>query len=387
MMGYEKGLDTMTVAEAGSSKIWGGIIALGLCDRQTRLRRARIGTVMDHSRSDDLGYYRAPPKISSTIACPLSPLVITASEGESSVAYTCTVKISKFDEHNPKAAGRRVAWFRLSADLCHRSDYHSLGSSGKLLWILLLARACSVVSREVYLSSTIDLPQIHSKTPMVLQRAVHRLSELGWIQILSENCGKASKPLRTNERTNVRTYDLDTGVPVSPPSVSRPPAEPKTYRITSLAEMDQRLMDFIPRWKELYPDKDFLVRESRRALVWLEANPKKATKTRRGWAQFFGGWFERSWDRHTTKGPSTQPGQTGDGWREKALQVTTAMRRWPAWDKAELDVRQFLGDDLWRLALKAGTYEMRRMPSNEFYIQNVVKRLKDAKEQIDAEMR
>ena len=52
----------------------------------------------------------------------------------------------------------------------------------------------------------------------------------------------------------------------------------------------------LDRWGELYPDKDFLKRESLKAFgYYCHDNPKKRPASRSGWCRALGSWFERSW--------------------------------------------------------------------------------------------
>lgn len=61
------------------------------------------------------------------------------------------------------------------------------------------------------------------------------------------------------------------------------------------------------RWLQLYPDKEFLWRETIKALDYYERNPKKYPRNRRGWAQALSTWFDRGWKDHVRRIPSQGP--------------------------------------------------------------------------------
>lgn len=72
-------------------------------------------------------------------------------------------------------------------------------------------------------------------------------------------------------------------------------------------------------------------------------------------------------------------------WDGQARSVLAALRQFPNWLESETEVRAFLGDDLFSIARKANTTELRRVPSGPFHTQNVIARLKDAEEVINAQ--
>lgn len=64
----------------------------------------------------------------------------------------------------------------------------------------------------------------------------------------------------------------------------------------------------VRRWCELYPDPNYLRRETMKAFNWYEANPIKKPKKVRGWVMALSRWFERGWPSHLKTLPSNQPG-------------------------------------------------------------------------------
>lgn len=52
---------------------------------------------------------------------------------------------------------------------------------------------------------------------------------------------------------------------------------------------------------------EYVDREIEKSALWLSANPKKNTKTKRGWQAFLAGWLDRGWAKHVTQLPSSPP--------------------------------------------------------------------------------
>lgn len=91
------------------------------------------------------------------------------------------------------------------------------------------------------------------------------------------------------------------------PTQSRPKAAPVT--ISSLEELMS--LDGMARsfqdWAVIYPDMEFLKRETLKAVAWYRDNNKNM-KTPKGWKAAIGSWFNRSWDSHSKRKPkSSEP--------------------------------------------------------------------------------
>lgn len=57
---------------------------------------------------------------------------------------------------------------------------------------------------------------------------------------------------------------------------------------------------------ELYGDADFLKREFYKIQNWLDANPKKNHKTKRGWLTFVSNWLEKAWPQFQKNIPTNK---------------------------------------------------------------------------------
>lgn len=55
---------------------------------------------------------------------------------------------------------------------------------------------------------------------------------------------------------------------------------------------------------DLYGDAEYIKREFYKIQNWLDANPRKNNKTKRGWLAFVAGWLERGWPKYQQSIPS-----------------------------------------------------------------------------------
>jgi hypothetical protein len=96
-------------------------------------------------------------------------------------------------------------------------------------------------------------------------------------------------------------------------------------------------------------------------------------------------------NRKKDKGNSSEGGSggkpTGDppppvslSWRTKAALVREALRKFGTGTRAEGEIKEFLGPELYRVAVKAGTRNIRQVPNNEWYLKTVAEMLQTASE-------
>jgi len=92
---------------------------------------------------------------------------------------------------------------------------------------------------------------------------------------------------------------------------------PKKASATTLIKVDsmetmQTVIDPVNRslWAAKYGGDEYLQHEIHEMVVWLRANPGKASKTQRGWAMFVSNWLSRGWPGWQKKIPSMKPAKT-----------------------------------------------------------------------------
>lgn len=60
------------------------------------------------------------------------------------------------------------------------------------------------------------------------------------------------------------------------------------------------------RWVQLYPDQQFILRETLKAFNYYENNPRKKPNTVQGWVRALSSWYDKSWPRHVKQIESTK---------------------------------------------------------------------------------
>ena len=60
-------------------------------------------------------------------------------------------------------------------------------------------------------------------------------------------------------------------------------------------------------WFNIYKSKEFIEKEVLKSFSWLLANPNKATRSPRGWKQFYTNWFSKAIDSQAKTGLSNKP--------------------------------------------------------------------------------
>lgn len=160
-------------------------------------------------------------------------------------------------------------------------------------------------------------------------------------------------------------------VPPSPKKARRVAPAPTTFVVGKESDFGEAIEgSFWARWDELY-DPDYVEREVTKAVVWLNSNPKKAKKTKRGWVAFMAGWLERGWDRSTTRGSSNPSKEKSEDWSSSAERVLGVLSRGSGDER-----KAILGDELYGLASKVGWHNIGQMPRNDFTAKTLAGKLK-----------
>lgn len=107
------------------------------------------------------------------------------------------IRVVSFDEHNEKAIGKVLPWFRCQSRLARSSKFLALSPGAKHMWLWLLCESAQSCSREVLVCPRDVSREVHVK-PQNIPSVISELLRLEWIQVLSPE----KWPYVTNERTN-----------------------------------------------------------------------------------------------------------------------------------------------------------------------------------------
>lgn len=128
------------------------------------------------------------------------------------------ILVKNFDEHNEKAIGKTLPWFRCQSRLARSSKFLHLSSGAKHMWLWLLCEAAQSSDRVVLVSARDVSREVHVK-PQNIPNVFSELRDLEWIQILS-----SPKPLYEKYETRRDETEKTNECP-TPPASDEPPAQ------------------------------------------------------------------------------------------------------------------------------------------------------------------
>lgn len=205
------------------------------------------------------------------------------------MAYNCIVRVTKFDDYNDKAKGKRILWHRMDATIWSRRDFVSTTPETKLMWWWLLAQASSSRCREVFVDARVRL-DIGARYTRQLVEALSKLESLGWIQVLSVVDPPASIPLRT-----IRYEQYDTEVPVGDHESAKPPPPLKktALKLPEEPKVNRLVAHYCDCWKAKYHSNPAITKQVAGQLRRLakELGPDRAHALITAYLQMPDSWF------------------------------------------------------------------------------------------------
>jgi hypothetical protein len=218
-----------------------------------------------------------------------------------------TIKIANWDAYNPPSdRARHKYWFRVNQNIAMSQGLSGLSPEQCWVWVQLLAEACRKESATITIKPAhiARMCQVTSKT---LVAAIEILDKNGTLTVIRQS---TVSPLTENVAYNtIRTIQNNT----IQTQVSTEPNANALRSVATFNHLDGFLSNIstktIERISSLYPDQEFVSREQIKMQVWLEHNPLRVPKGKRGWARFVIGWLERGWERHRKTIQTNKPRQ------------------------------------------------------------------------------
>lgn len=281
------------------------------------------------------------------------------------------IEIVNWELYNPKTDQlRHPNWFRLSKDIAGSQGLTGLNASERWIWVLLLAERCKKRSKivQVNLAWLADASRMSTEDViMTIKKLIKNNTISTTVSGLTVNCQSTHRLEHTGQNRTLQ--DTTTSSKEEVCSIAQKRSR-TTIRVTNFEELMRAVDDQTvwSQWVDLY-DHAFVRRESNKAVVWLLANPAKAKKTQRGWIQFMANWFDRGWDKSTTRGPSNSAPKSD--WISAAERVFASLRLTGAAEREKA-----LGLDLYTLARKIGFHNIGQMPNNDFSVKSLAGKLK-----------
>lgn len=224
-----------------------------------------------------------------------------------------TVTVLKWEKYNPRKDIKHPNWFALSNRFLEDPDLFALDP----LEFKALLYVFSQASQKN--SSTISLVFAHAERicgipSVVMQRTLEKMRDIGIVSVDLEPVRTRTQSERTRTQTSRDTTLQDKTLQNTTEqeecadvilTSSQAPSVKSTIRIKSVEEMRSVISHgSMATFVRLY-SLEYVDREIEKAILWLEANPKKNLKTSRGWHMFIANWFDRGWGKHVTQLPTT----------------------------------------------------------------------------------
>jgi len=143
-------------------------------------------------------------------------------------------------------------------------------------------------------------------------------------QQLTSNQPATNQQLTTNKNVkNVKNVKKTVGTGVEEkPSTPRGPIEALKGDLEVEGLLNKISQPVQARWIKLYEDPPWIKSEILKALTYYDENPRKKSKTDRGWSSTVSGWLSRGWEWKRKKEPglskekSVSDMDLGGGWEK-----------------------------------------------------------------------
>ena len=233
-----------------------------------------------------------------------------------------TIEIANWHKWNPRKDYRRPVWFAMSNDLLDHPDFADFTP---LEFHALLYIFSQASKRN---SPIVDVVALHAS-----QRGVDKKTLFSTIEKLERN--QTLAVIRTesvqnpnesvqNPYSTIQYNTGNTGNTIQEEyscsdvlRTSEPDSPKQTYKVSTVEDLKSRFTEkVISSWVQLYC-QEYVEREFTKAVVWLESNPKKNNKTKRGWVSFMAGWLDRGWSAYQAQQSTNRPGDLSGESREQ----------------------------------------------------------------------
>lgn len=243
------------------------------------------------------------------------------------MAETYHLIVKNWDKYQKRAKDYvRPVWFSLDNSIYEDPDIYDLSAEEFRAWIYIMCQASKQAK-----GGKISISEDHAnRSGNVDKKALKSLiNKFLALRILMKSAA-SSRPAPDHEAASSRqdadqlpahtlqniTVQNNTLVPngttaeLEPEPADRGLSAQRSEKFPIVFNSVEELLAHLPtetlkRWTELYPDKEFLQRETKKAFgYYCHDNPRKKPASRRGWSQALSSWLERGWSKSAkfTKG-------------------------------------------------------------------------------------
>ena len=271
-----------------------------------------------------------------------------------------TVRIKKWEEYKGRKDVSNASWFRLSNRLLEDPDFFDFTHEELFVWIYILSIA-SQKSTDTVIVNFAHAERVARLSKKAVLSAIQKLeqNQLVPADVTETSRGRNADVTDTSATEHNKTEQYKTGsCPDIGPAESRP--DPKALHKPETAEELKSLIPatVLDAWNKLY-EPEFVEREIVKAVVWLNANPRKARKSVNGFKTFLASWFDRGWSRYSPppqKSNTANPRNNGGGISALADKLVLATKKFPPGDE---QIADFVGPD-WHWVSRSGLMNMIR---------------------------
>jgi hypothetical protein len=217
-----------------------------------------------------------------------------------SITQLLTIKILKWDLHNPRTDRTNYSWFKFQNGFFSDSKIYVLEPLQKLLLIYLFCEASKSGSGRIVVS----LKQIRDFAGVSEEFCLNTFGVLETFGIIKLADGRHDDVTMTADGCLEKRREEERREDIAP---SNPPDSPEPAIPHELSEIREQLGERKINQKTLatllseFPEPQWLIGEFRKMFLWEASNPRKKKKD---FGRFAARWITKAWDeRRIPHGP------------------------------------------------------------------------------------
>lgn len=260
---------------------------------------------------------------------------------------TINIKIMNWRVYNPRKDIKRPHWFALSNSIFESHELSDFTSDEFKAWIYILCQASKANKSNVFINYAFAERQT-GLCAQILRTTIGKLIALKIIMAVDNSvvAGELfekpndSDDLKDDSEAHVQDFHAPVRNLHAPVRDFHATLHYTTLQNTTLQNnntntttavarnsrhrqqplkfnsLDDLISSFdketLNTWGELYPDANFIRRQSTKAWAWYRVNPVKQPKTIKGWHRALSHWFESDWPKYIKTLDSHSPKSTID---------------------------------------------------------------------------
>lgn len=230
------------------------------------------------------------------------------------------VSVLKYDSDFTKRSKdiKKNTWFSFSNDLLLHPDFTEINGE-ELKWFIWIISICSKLNQNKIRLNISHAEKVLSLKKQDLFSMLEKLKQKQIDVVCDQSATERGLSATDDDRystTSTLHYNTLHNTTNITNNTSLVPTSNEIVTTTNTKKlikinMPEDLAEIIDHKNrqllfELYGDADFLKREFFKIQNWLDANPKKNHKTKRGWLTFVANWLEKGWPQYQKNIPTNK---------------------------------------------------------------------------------